>query len=96
MTGLSSIATQIVRDSKNRKAVTLQNAYYILIRNLGGNDVEIKTAGGQVIYVPTGGHLIISVDEDKPITDSWVVDFKYGKTEVHFLWTYAKPLTTFE
>jgi hypothetical protein len=96
MIGESSVVTQVVRNSKNRKAVTFQNAYYILIRNLGANDVNVKTGGGAVIFVPAGSQnsVVIAVDEDKPITESWVVDFKYGNTEVHFLWTYAKPLKT--
>jgi len=82
----SSVETKVLTFDYN--VVTLECVTYILIRNLGNNDVFIETTYGGTIYLQKSDFMQIFAPVECPINEHWRVKYPNGDSAVHVTYTY--------
>ena len=82
----SSVETKVLTQQYN--VVSLENVTYILLRNVGNNDVFIETTFGGTIFLQKSESMQIFAPVQCSINEYWKVKYPNGDSPIHVTYTY--------
>jgi hypothetical protein len=82
----SSVETKVL--TKDYNVVSFEGVTYVLLRNLGNNDVFIETTYGGTIVLQKSESMQIFAPTRCPLNEYWKVKYPNGDSPIHVTYTY--------